>query len=260
MKKIFVILFFIIISLGLIACNNENKEEILDLFNDLNKDDIMNFIDTEEGRYSVYLTDDSPWLYYTFTNSNRHFIVVREERSFAHIMDDSEYSEIKDKRHLYYFDRSTKVLYSKQSDNSSEVDQLETDDLKKIVERVQMDLDQEGELLTFDSMYLIVKQFYNQLKPNALELMGDKNFSFSINFKAQEFLTINSSFKQHLEKIYDKTTESKIIDSINNNVYKGVNVQMRYNSEQKRLYPIINVKKNQLIFYVIDPLAEDYNF
>ena len=89
--------------------------------------------------------------------------------------------------------------------------------------------------------------------------MGKKDFKISTNYSSQDFLDKNKEFLNHLSFIYETSDKNKIVDSIDKNVYGAVDVVLHYNSNVKKINPILEVKKNQLQFYAIDPLDEDYN-
>ncbi|MDD2259756.1 MAG: hypothetical protein WC188_10375 [Candidatus Caldatribacteriota bacterium] len=259
MKKITIISFLLLISISLVSCVNSDKKEITSFFKQIEEKDIMNYIEADEGRYSVFLSNDSPWLYYTFSNNERHIIIARAERSFAYFMDDDNYSKIRDRKEIYYFERSKNTLYYSDGNTPITVDDFAVDDLNKIVERVHIDLGHNGDLSSFDSFHTVIKQFYKDVGAKDLELLGSDNFKVSINVSTNNFLNENTTFLNHLSTIYDNSTRNKIIDSIRNNVFNGVNIQLYYNSTNNKIDPIIRIQKNQLEFYVIDPLSENFN-
>lgn len=80
------------------SCGQKKKNEIKIFLQQLQIDQIKNTYEISEGVYSVFLSDHTPFIYYTYTTVEYIVIVVREERSFAYLLDDTSYNDI---RHMY---------------------------------------------------------------------------------------------------------------------------------------------------------------
>lgn len=258
MKKIKIILILVVFSIFLTSCNINQKKELTSFLKEFTKENVLNYVDKKDGRYSVYLSSDSPTLYNTFSDEKKHVIVVRMERSFSYFENEDELREAKQGRHLYYFDKIEKNLYLKEDDDFSLVSKLETVDLYNIVNVIHTNLGEDGQIVTFDSLYPVIKEFYKDVKRRDLELHGKRNFMISTNYKNNYFLNNNRNFINHLNEIYDKNISLKIIDSIKNNVVDNITVRLYYN-ENDTVDPRIEIFYKYKVYYVIDPLSEDYN-
>lgn len=234
------------------------RKELTRFLKDFTKEDVLNYVEKEDGRYGVYLSSDSPTLYNTFSDEKKHVIIVRTERSFSYFENEDALREAQQSRHIYYFDKGEKNLYFKEDDSFSLVAKLDTVDLYNVVKQIHIDLGEDGQVLTFDSLYPVIKDFYKDIKKRDLELHGKTNFMISTNYKNNDFLRKSSYFINHLNEIYDKNISFKIIDSIENNIVDNITVRLHYN-DNKTIKPRIQIFYKYKVYYVIDPLAEDYN-
>lgn len=257
MKKWTMIIITIFMIFILSSCGQKEKNEIKIFLQQLQIDQIKNTYEISEGVYSVFLSDHTPFIYYTYTTVEYIVIVVREERSFAYLLDDTSYNDI---RHMYVFNRTNYSLYFHNDSELLEITVLENDELEHIVDTVKNHLNQTGSLLTFDSLYLMIKQFYSNFEANQLEVHGQINHGISISYSNQHFLSTFTQFGTHLTSIYRQTKAQLILSSIEQNVYQSVVIRLQWNSTNHYLYPILYVSRNQLVFYRIDPTIEDYHF
>lgn len=258
MKKVKIVFILIVLSIFLTSCNYKHRKELTIFLKDLTKEDILNYVEKDEGRYGVYLASSSPTFYNTFSDEKKHVIIVRTERSFSYFENIVELEEAKQKRHIYYFDKSEKKLYFKEGDSFNLVAKLDTVDLYNIVKRIHINLGEIGNILTFDSLYPVIKQFYKGIKKRDLELHGKTSFLIRTKYKNNYFLENNPEFIEHLNEIYNESNSVRIIDSIRNNKIDNITVSLDYN-DNKTISPRIKIFYKYKVYYVIDPLAEDYN-
>lgn len=258
MKKTVIVFTLIVFSILLISCNANQKNELIIFLKDLTKENISNYIEQEDGQYNVYLSSDSPILYNTFSDQKKHVVIVRVERSFSYFENEVELQDAKQKKYIYYFDKREKKLYFIEDDDFSLVTYLNKDELYSIVQKIHTELGEEGDILTFDSFYPIIKQFYNDVNKKNLELHGKTSIILSTNYKNNDFLRNSTEFLNHLKKIYNENISLKIIDSIQNNKINSITIRLYYNDD-KTISPRIKIFYNYKVYYVIDPLDENYN-
>ncbi len=261
MKKILVVMTLVCLTFLFTACHQSEKNEIREFFQQLTVEDISNTVEVNGSIYSVYLSSNSPWVYFTMSTNEEHYIIVKEERSFAYLMGDNTtlYDYYSNEKHLYLFDRQTLQLIKHEDDASTIISTINTDNLFDVVNSVKLDLNQSGDLLTFVSLYSIISQAFRDVQTNELELFGDHDYLISRSFDSSQFLTNISSFRLHISSLYSQTQLAEISASFENNPYGSVSIRVAWNSTNDTLNPRLEISRNQLVYYSIDPLEQDYS-
>lgn len=264
MKKISILVLLLGLSFIASACNIGAKREIQSFLSDITVDDILNSYESDDGTYSVFLSDTNALVYNTFSTEDKYFIVVREERSFAYLALDEEESDQDDKRrarHRYSFDRNTRILKRHDQDEASIVETLESDRLKDVVIAVKDHLDQPGDLLSFNVLFPIIKEVFSDITLSQMNVRGDRNHSIRRSYDPYDFLQEVPSFKAHLHTIYDPSTKDAIIKSMTTYNKRGsVHVKIRWVSEDQVIQPSFVIDMMHYQFYIINPFREHYDF
>ncbi len=261
MKKILLSMILIFLLLTSFGCNQSDKKEFIDFFQNLTVENISNIVEIDGDIYSVYLSSNSSWVYYTMTTNNEHYILVKEERSFAYLMTDDMtlYDYYNNQKYQYIFDRQTLQLNKYEDNITTNSSTLNEDNLIDIVNYVKNDLNQTGDILMFDSLFTIISQTFRDVQTNEIELFGDSDFLISRSFDSGQFLTNISSFRIHISELYTQSQLVEISTSFENNPYGSVSVQVSWDSTNRILNPRFEILRNQLVFYTIDPLDQDYS-
>ncbi len=261
MKKILVVMTFVYLTCLFTSCHQSEKNDIKDFFQQLTVEDISNTVEVDRKMYSVFLSSNSPWVYFTMSTSTEHFILVKEERSFAYLMDDNAtlYEYYSNKKHVYSFDRQMLQLTKHEDDASTIISTINEDYLLDVVNSVKLDLNQSGDLLSFDSLYAFISEAFRDVQTNELELFGSNDYMISRSFDSSHFLTNIPSFRLHISSLYSSAQMTQISASFENNLYKSISVRVAWHATNDMLKPYIEISRNQLVYYTINPMEQDYS-
>lgn len=260
MKKAYLVMLLILTSTILMSCGIGIKRDIQAFFDTLEINDIMNQFETDEGDYSVFLSSEMPFVFLTFSKNNHHLIIVRNERSFAYLSGE-EFDEARDFKYEFSFNKSTHRLNQHQYDEIEHIQTLESNMLISVVYAIKDYLMISGDLLTFDTLFPIIKESFSNVSLTDLSLFGDKNHSISRKFRPDEFFLAVPSFLFHLDAIYNPLIKQQIIESMTTNNHRNaIIVTVQWDSTRKMIRPRLVIEIMNAQFYVVDPFIEYFDF
>ncbi|MBN2300817.1 MAG: hypothetical protein JXC31_06510 [Acholeplasmataceae bacterium] len=255
MKKIYLILIIVMFSL-LSSCKDQGKELTDEFFRNLESTQFYNTFEFDGINYEIYLSANSANVYYVTTSSTEYQIYVKEERSFTYLLDDNDSTEYDLYRNTYLhykYNKNTKEYF--QIDNLNEV-KIEADysgdNLTQILESISTDFGERDQITLFSNLYNVIKELY--FLSSSPIVSGNEDIQYiTLSIDKQTLINQGIGFKSHLSQIYNPMDYAAIINSIEQSPFSTVNVGLIWNKQEMKLYPIIQIYKNQNEYYIVHP-------